>query len=175
MSNKVYVQRAYGSNQFGGYIDISEISDVRWSNVSGGTHTYRSGYSLYGYISYHKYKELVKCSGKHDWGYNEMKVLIPKVSPKDETYSAYQKLCLEAGEKPKVISNRPNGMPPCTKRILNVLSDEINTRGTLRDVLTTDGYQIITIRNALKSLIKQEKITCTGSPYSPKQIIKKTS
>ena len=170
---KIYVQRSYGPNQFGGFIDINEIFEVRWDNVSGGIHRYQNGYSLYGYIDYHSYQSLVKCSGKHDRGYNNMKVLIPRVSKKDPTYPAYKKLCEAAGEKPKFQSSHPCGMPPCTKRILALLSEEINTRGKLREILKSEGYQVTTIRNALRSLISQRKIICDGSPYSPKQIIKK--
>lgn len=169
---EVYVQRGHGSDQYGTYINIDKISGVHWDSVSGGVHQRQNGYSLYGYIDYHTYKAELKCSGRHDYGYNDMKVLIPKVTRDDPTYAAYKELCEAAGPKPKIISTCPQGKPPCTKRILYYLNDGVETRGKLRELLYKDGYQVQTIRNALRSLIRQNKIITCGSAYSKTQIIK---
>ncbi len=173
-TKKIFVQRGHGSNQFGADIDIAEISDVHWDNCSGGVHRYQRGYSLYGYIDYHKYKDQVKCSGRHDYGDNDMKVLIPRVPRDDPSYSLYKILCDEAGEKPKAFPTCSRKLPPCTKQILHYLESGEMTRGELRQSLYDDEYERERVCNAIRTLIIQNKIFCIGSPYSKYQIIKKT-
>ena len=155
---------------------ISEIEGIKWDNLSGGVNKKQSGYSLYGYIPYELAKKYVDCSGNHDYGYNMAKICIPESLNKDAKYiDGYNILCKLAGKKPDGVikSKRPKGGKPCTKRILMILDEqEFIYRGELRTRLKDEGYKVI-VRNALYSLRKQSKIKTEGSPYSPKQIIRK--
>ena len=150
----------------------------KFSEIS--THSLWSvyGYSLYGDVAYKVAARLVKCSGRHDYGYNDAKICIPAIPNKNGKFKeGYKILCDQVGPKPKgeISKLRPKGGPPCTKRILQELDlHSLVIRKELRDSLHSEGYQIKTIRNALISLKKQSKIITEGSPNSPKQIIKRT-
>ncbi|WP_343083978.1 hypothetical protein [Blautia producta] len=159
----------------GGEISISEISSPHWDNCSGGIRKKQSGYSLYGYIAYKLAHKIVKCSGSHIEYGNDAKICIPASANKDEIHKmGYQILLKSAGEKPKrETSLRPKGAPPCTKRILQVVSEnESITRGDLKSWLNKEGYPIKTICNALKTLIRNQKVATEGSSYSPNQKLK---
>lgn len=173
---KVCICRAPGDFTVG-EIEISKIFNVKWDQISGGVKKRQGGYSLYGYIEYSLAVKLVNCSGMHDFGYNYAKICIPESINKSEEYrEGYRILKKEAGSKPtgSIKKNRPvNGMP-CTKRILKEIDKEgVVTRKALRDKLHEEGYRIKTICNAINSLRKQNKICVTGSPNSPKQIIRR--
>lgn len=159
-------------------VPISEIEGVMWDNISGGVKSRQAGYSLYGYISYKLAAETVKCSGRHDFGDNSAKICIPAAKNREAKYrKGYNKLCKSAGKKPvsNIKKNRPEGSPPCTKRILLELEkNELITRKNLRDTLTNEGYQVTTIRNAINALRNQSKIKVQGSPNSPNQTIQKS-
>ena len=159
-------------------VPISQIEGVMWDNISGGVKNRQSGYSLYGYISYKLAAKTVKCSGRHDFGDNSAKICIPAAKNRDAKYKkGYNILSKLAGDKPAgaIKKNRPQGGLPCTKRILVELENTGPvTRKNLRDALTSEGYQVTTIRNAINGLRKQSKIEVEGSPNSPNQIIRKT-
>ena len=156
-------------------ISISEIGNVHWDNISGGTQNKSGSYSLYGYIEYSLAAKLVKCSGRHDYGYNQAKICIPKRANSSSKYmDGYKELLKQAGDPPPSIisQNRPKNAPPCTKAILGLLKNSDLTRGELRQLLLVKGYQSNTILNAIRSLQKNEKIITKGSNYSKYQIIK---
>lgn len=93
-----------------------------------------------------------------------------KQSPYKE---GYKKLLAKAGVKPQS-QIRPVGVPPCTKRILQVLDEtKVITRKMLRDQLKDEGYNITTIRSALKRLDISSRIVLQGSSCSPSQSIQK--
>ena len=177
MDDELYVVISRApSDYISSEVPISEIEGVMWDNISGGVKNRQSGYSLYGYISYKLAAETVKCSGRHDFGDNSAKICIPEAKNREAKYQkGYCELRKLAGEKPigTIKTNRPEGGPPCTKRILLELEKrgEIS-RGELRNNLTNEGYQVMTIRNAINSLRKRSKIEVNGSPNSPHQIIK---
>lgn len=168
---KVIITRASGDYQTG-CVSVEEIYDVKWDNVSGGVKKHSGSYSLYGYIPYKTAIDCgIKCSGRHDRGDNVAKVCIPKSLNQSAEYrEGYRYLLDDAGDKPKspISMNRPAGQPPCTKKILMLLS---HTRGDLRTSLYSDGYRTTTIRNAIRSLTAQGKITLSGSSYSAYQEI----
>lgn len=171
---KVLIGRSPRGDSKVSEISISDISNVRWDNTSGGIQQKSSGYFLYGYISYEQAMELVDCSGSHDYYHNDAKVLIKTQKPKSPYYLGYKKLCEMAGPKPqsRISQDRPKGEPPCTKKILLLLrSQNKKTRYALRKELLDIGYQSTTIRNAIKRLEFQEKIICDGSPYKKNQLI----
>ena len=161
-------------------IDTSEISNPKWDNKSGGYRQKRGGYSLYGYIPYSRAVELgeegLDCSGTHEYFDDIAKVCICKVSRSDKHYKGYTLLLKMAGDKPKsIISiNRPQGEPPCTKKILMLLSDKEMERGNLRDVLLDTGYKANTILGAINRLKRAHKIVLDGSSNSRKQKIRIT-
>ncbi|MCF2554373.1 hypothetical protein [Faecalicatena contorta] len=171
---KVFICRS-PSDYEGGEIEVSEISGVFWDTVSGGVHKKNGSYSLYGYIDYGLAKKLVKCSGQHDFGWNQAKICIPKGKNNTPKYkSGYEILMNQAGEKPQSIisQNRPKGAAPCTKAILSILDKSDLNRGELREILLNMGYHGNTILNAIRSLTKQGKIITIGSSYSKYQILK---
>lgn len=157
-------------------IDIDKITGVKWDNISGGVNSRQAGYSLYGYIPYSLAKDLVACSGSHDFGYNQAKICIPASlnagqPPYKEGYNILSDL---AGKKPasQISLSRPEGAPPCTKRIIQVVENEKSiTRRNLRETLISEGYASQTIRNALNRMIKAKRLQAKGSPYSPNQEI----
>lgn len=172
---KVFITR-HSQDGWGGEISISEIERPHWDNCSGGVRKRQGGYSLYGYIDYGLAASLVKCSGMHGGYGNSAKICIPASCNRDEKYrKGYKELVDLAGDKPRSETSfhRPQGAPPCTKRIFQIVSEKISiTRGELRDILYEEGYYTTTIRNALRTLIEQKKIVTEGSAYSPKQKIK---
>lgn len=174
----VMISRAPSDHKCG-EIKVTEIRNVQWDDTSGGVHQTQGGYSLYGYIPYGKGKELVACSGRHDRGYNDIKICIPKSKNRDERHKkGYEYLFKQAGDKPKskVMRNRPEDAPPCTKRILQILDAKGDMyRKELRETLTMEGYQMSTIRRAVKDLSKQEKIALRGSSWSAKQTISRNN
>ena len=154
--------------------DADKISNVHWDNISGGVNRRQAGYSLYGYIPYEDAAELIDCSGRHNYGYNDAKVCIRASDNKSERYQdGYKLLVNQAGTKPSS-STRPSGAQPCTKRILSLL-DEVGeiTRSELREKLMDEGYNDTTIRNAIKRLENQWKIKMDGPSQSPRQKISK--
>lgn len=159
-----------------GEISVSAISGVKWDNISGGVKRNQSGYSLYGYIDYESAKELVKCSGMHNYGNNEAKICIPASANKDKYKEGYKYLCEIAGKKPSgtIKSNRPEGGKPCTVRILEELEKQGEmTRKNLRKIICDEGYQIKTFRNTINYLKRQKRISVIGEGTSPNQKIKK--
>ena len=80
----------------------------------------------------------------------------------------YRKLVKVTGKKPKFKTrfSRPAGAPPCTQKILSLLSSGSKCRGALRDEICSLGYDVTTFRNAIRSIKKQDKILCVGEPRS---------
>lgn len=173
---KVCIKRS-PSDFISGEIPVSAISGVKWDNISGGVKRNQSGYSLYGYIDYELAKELVKCSGMHNYGNNEAKICIPASSNQGEYKEGYKYLCKIAGEKPSgtIKSNRPEDGKPCTVRILEELEKQGEmTRKNLRKIICDEGYQIKTFRNTINYLKRQKRISVVGEGTSPNQKIKKS-
>lgn len=177
-SKKVVVSRQAGGKQ--AEISVEEIKNVRWDNRTGG-YKVKSGYPrLYGYISYSLAMEIVDCSGEHDFGWNDAKVIIhkpnPRKYPEDEKYvEGYNLLEKRAGEKPmsKTAENRPTGAHPCTKQILLILEEGPIKRQELRHRILRMGYEMTTFRGAIWRMAHDGRIICEGSPHSPKQVISK--
>ena len=149
------------------------IEGIHWDNVSGGVHKRQSGYSLYGYIPYSHAKELVSCSGEHDYRDNMAKICICASDNKEEPYlSEYKDIVQDAGPKPAsdIAINRPEGEPPCTRKICALLNGkEYMLRKELCSELLEIGYAQKTIRSALKRLQRENRIRTDGSSHSPNQ------
>lgn len=165
-----------------GEISVDEISDLHWSREHGGylpsgAKPSSAFSSLHGYIPYARAMELVDCSGAHDWGYNKAKICIPASLNSEGIYKqGYEYLkTLASNEKGirTIRLNRPDGWPPCTKKILSVLAEHGGrmTRQELRREIGAQyrphhlGYENTTICNAIKRLEMQYKITRTGKSY----------
>lgn len=151
-------------------VDAELIDNVHWDKISGGVHKRQSGYSLYGYIPYDMAEKLsIKCSGRHNWGYNDAKVCIQASNNKGEYRKGYNYLVKQAGPKPQsdISIGRPDGQGPCTKKILFLLKErEVVERGELREEIVELGYQRNTFCNAMRALVKQGKIVLIGPPQS---------
>lgn len=173
---KVLIKRNVGSFNVG-EIDVDEIRDVHWDNISGGVHRRQAGYSLYGYIDYDLACELVDCSGSHSFYHNDAKILIPSGINKKDPYSeGYEYLLSLAGKKPKSFSLQLVGRSsytPCTVRILKVLEEGSIERKQLREKLKAEGYPVNRICGALKVMVNDGRIIEHGSPNSPHQLIEK--
>ena len=153
-------------------ISIDYIENIIWDNISGGVNRRQAGYSLYGYIPYSLAAKLtIGCSGRHDYGYNDAKVMIPKRKNRDERFRAgYRALFELAGEKP-IVRYRLPGLPPCTQFAERLLHEKPYTRAELRAKLFAEGYYFQTIRGALNRLEKQGRIRCKGSSRTQKQLL----
>lgn len=154
-------------------ISIDYLEDsVMWDDISGGVKRRQAGYSLYAFIPYHLAARLnIGCSGMHDFGYNDAKIMIPKAKNRDERFRAgYQALLDLAGEKP-VVHYRLPGLPPCTQFIEKLLHERPYSRAELRKKLFAEGYCVQTVRFALNRLQTQNRIRCEGSSLSQKQLI----
>ena len=171
---KVVICRMPGGRDAGEY-KTRKIHGVHWSQQSGGVHKVSGCYHLYGYAPYSEVKDIVDCSGMHDFGYNDMKICILKSHNISSQYrKEYLKLERQAGEKPRSIisKNRPKGGIPCTNRILAILNTKSPiTRGELRTMLVKEGYAVETFRGAAKRLYLQKLIFMEGAAYSPAQLI----
>ena len=71
----------------GGPFPADQISNVHWGCVSGGVHRQQNGFSLYGYAPYEDVMDIVACSGRHNFGYNDMKICITAAHNKDKDFS----------------------------------------------------------------------------------------
>lgn len=175
---KVLITRASGDSSTA-EISIDRIYGVHWDNVSGGIHKKNGYYSLFAYIPYQIACNCgISCSGRHRYLNSEAKICIPyKLNQSKDLYKAgYQALLDVAGPKPPSIisGNRPKEAKPCTKCILSLLdvsNTQKLTRGEIRKQLYDKGYKSVTVLNAFRALLKQNKIECIGSAYSKYQII----
>lgn len=159
-----------------GDINISEIEDIHWEYESGGVHAHTADAYIYGYIDYSKAAELVDCSGSHKKYNNGAKVCILKgLNIRNGHQKGYEKCFNRAGKRPpsNISQTRPEGKPPCTKRILEVLNQETAciSRKDLREKIRADGYSDITFRSAMNTLIKQRRAAAQGDSRSPGQKI----
>ena len=158
-------------------IDAAKISGVHWSCISGGIRKRQAGRSLYGYIPYEDAIDLVACSGRHNFGYNDAKICITASYNKDDPKYcvAYYALVEIADEKAKcgIAAKCPVGAPSCTKRIRQLLTNtpEISRRN-LRTTLCSEGYEAKTITEAINNLKWQKIIELDGDSRSSKQIIR---
>lgn len=84
-------------------IDISEISNLRWDNVSGwSTRVYHPGYALYGDIAYNLAVKLGLSTGSHIDFAHSAKVIFHKCDNAEKNYSdAYHLLESKAGPRPE--------------------------------------------------------------------------
>lgn len=180
MSNEqkyvVYISRHPG-DYTGGEYDASKINRVHWGRTSGGVHKLQSEYSLYGYVPYADAMDIVACSGRHDFGYNDMKICIVGVNNKDNAkYRAgYYHLVEQADERAGcgVAANCPKGAPICTKRIREILNQRKKLyRRELRSILCEEGYGVVTIRESIKNLCHQGILEVEGDSRSPLQVIR---
>lgn len=163
---KVLIKRSVGALTVN-EIDVHEIHNVKWDNISGGYYKYQVGYSLYGYITYSLAMQLVDCSKRHYGG--EVKIMIPASYNKKEPYlEGYKYLANLAGSKPTYRSGKP-----CTKRILELLGAGPMERKILREALKSEDYPVNQIAGALKRMTKDGRVVLTGSAWSPKQLIEK--
>lgn len=166
----IIIERSAGGNLI--EVDIEELSNFRWDNVSGGYHVRQRGYSLFADFDYNLGDELGLCSGRHFYFKSDIKVMIPKSANQDtpEHKKAYKLLAEEAGEKPKPLPLTKQGFPPLTKYILSLLSEHSWKRGALRDKVISEGYKV-DFAGAIKRLEKQKKIKLIGSSSSKFQEI----
>ena len=162
------------SGTTGGEYPIENIRNPHWSRVSGGYNRVYGWYALYGYIPYEDAEQIVDCSGRHSYYGNNVKICIIEKDNRSENHSmAYRELLKVAGEKPMsvIARNRPGNAPPCTKRILQIMTERKRMlRRTLRKMIINEGYREVTFRRALNDLL-WTKLSCEGEPQSPKQII----
>ncbi|WP_029324756.1 hypothetical protein [Butyrivibrio sp. AE3004] len=153
---KVIVVRSPNNYLCAGEVNIAEIDNVRWSNISGGNQHRQAGYSLYGYIDYELAKNLVDCSGIHSGYGGTAKVCIPAKLNKELPYCiGYEYLKFyAANRKPTgtLVNSRPDGIP-CSKMIRLLMKDKTSIfRKELRKTLVEMGYRTDTIRRALRHL-----------------------
>lgn len=145
-----------------GSVKFSDIWGIHWSNISGGYNKKCSQEFLFGYIHPDKIIDgEVACSGRHNYD-NGIKVVILKKYNK----SVWSELI-------KIPKNRPQntvrleGQPACTKKIVEIVMEKQPIRRmTLRQELLSLGYQEGTIRNALKRLENNKKISVKGNHYT---------
>lgn len=84
-----------------GVVSVDTISHPHWSDISGGVQIPMGNYYLCGYIPYSVAVEEVACSGVHDRGYNEAKIVLCKSHNTGEYAAGYKLLAKLAGVKPK--------------------------------------------------------------------------
>lgn len=161
----------------GGPFPADKISNVHWGCVSGGVNRRQNGFSLYGYAPYEDVMDIVACSGRHNFGYNDMKICITAANNKDNPKyrAAYYSLVEKADEKSRcgIAGKCPPGAPSCTKRIREIMAEKkTTTRRELRNSLLDEGYKTETIRDAIKNLRYQEFLEAEGDWRSPSQIIR---
>lgn len=175
-SGLVLICRHPGDYECGPYM-ADKISGVHWDCVSGGINRRQHGFSLYGYVDYEDAMDIVACSGRHNFGYNEMKICITASANKDDSRyrAAYYSLVEKADEKGRcgIARNCPPGFPSCTKRIREVLSkNNETTKRELKSTLLAEGYQAETISESIKNLRYQEVLETEGNPCSLSQVIR---
>ncbi len=123
--------------------------------------------------------ELGLCSGMHEEYCGEAKTLIPPEENAKPPYKeAYDYLAAIATKKKERKSVSQPGRTPCTKRILEILS-ETNGKGIslhdLKKQLDEEKYTSeneYAISNALRTLRRTNRIITEGPSNSPDKIIK---
>lgn len=158
----IYITRNHQSYKKVSQIDISEIFDIHWRDVSGGVRRKTGSYCLYGYINYELAAKLVDCSGEHAFGDNMALVAIPAgLNSEGDNLTDFNKLLEEAGAKPvsKVSKNRPENGLPCTKFILEILDNNsgLMLRKDLRREVRNAGYLQQTFASAIYQLRRKGK------------------
>lgn len=151
----------------------SKIERVHWGRCSGGVNRLQNGWSLYGYIPYEDAEELVACSGRHNFGYNEAKICI--VASCNADRPAYYRLVEQADERGGcgIAANCPKGAPSATKRIRQIVGEKREiSRGELKSFMLAEGYSKEVIPLAIKNLHLQNVLSLIGDSRSPKQIIR---
>lgn len=165
-------------------VDISIIDNPKWDNVSGGTHRKQFGHSIYGWIPYDIASDLDLNSGLDEKYGNGTKIVIPARSNNKEPFKeGYKILKDKAGPKPPA---RLPGQIPCTKRILEILSetkgkgisfrnlkmklDNEQYRGKEKEEEYKDHCHIVSI--ALSALRKTNRVITEGPSNSPDKVIK---
>lgn len=173
-SLKVKIRRQPTSYEWG-EICVDEITSPTWRAISGGVNAIQPFYSLYGKIPYYRAAQLVACSGTH-CEYNSLAwICLNKKDNVGEYAAGYKYLeGLIGYSKPKSVGAlaRPKGQPPCTKKILLLLSEQPITRKALRTMIVNEiGYNSGTFCRAIKSLAGREKIILEGTSNNPNQKI----
>ena len=152
--------------QIGGWdlasVKFSDVWGIHWSNRTGGYQNICLQWHLFGYIHPDNIIEGdVARSGRHNYD-NGIKVVILK---KNNT-GIWDKLIERYGEQPKNYT-RPEGQPPCSKKIIQIVNEKKSIKRTeLRQQLLDIGYQDTTIRNAIKRLSKNKKISVVGTHWT---------
>ena len=172
----VLICRHPGDWRCGAFL-ADQISNVRWDCISGGVNRPQNGFSLYGYVPYELAMDIVACSGRHNFGGNDIKICITAAGNKDNPkyQAAYYSLVEKADERSRcgVAGKTPPGAPSCIKRIRELLSEKkASTRRELRTTLLDEGYKTETIRDAVKNLCYQGFLETEGDYRSPSQIIR---
>lgn len=160
----VFIKRSPHGDD-GDYIQLSEVGGLHWDNRTGGYNESTGRYYVMGYINEEDLNQLnISCSGRHDYSRNGIKICLMKT----KTSTAVWNLVLQqAGDDPN-----PK-RPPCTQTILCLLSENppAMQRAEIRRQLLERGFEPKTIRSAIKTMTKDNRIILEGSCFSPKQII----
>ena len=172
----VIIYRHSGDYQGSEYA-ADKIKNVHWGRVSGGVKKAQNGFSLYGYIPYSDAMDIVACSDRHDYGYNDAKICITATTNKDNPKyrAAYYGLVEKADEKAScgIAAHCPNGQPSCTKKIREILYQKGKIyRCDLKAELIQIGYRADTIQEAINNLHFQEVLVLEGNYQNPHQIVR---
>ena len=153
-------------------IDVKQINNVHWDNVSGGVNAKQAGYSLYGYIDYEYATELELTSGRHLDYNNGAKIMIPNSLNRKMPYrEGYAYLLSRAGVKPHTRYNQSFSGKPCTTRTLEILRDGSKTRAEIRSILLSENYTSDQIRRALNRMDKDGRIEYAKKGNPQKQLV----
>ncbi len=170
-NNTVIICRRPGDYE-GGLYDASKIKNIHWGRCSGGVNRLQNGWSLYGYIPYEDAEELVACSGRHNFGYNDAKICV--VASTNADRPAYYRLVEMADERAGcgIAGGCPKGAPSATKRIRQIVAEKGEvSRGELKSLMLEEGYSKGVIPKAIKLLYQQNVLSLDGDSRSPKQVI----
>lgn len=145
-------------SDYRGEVSVDIIRKPHWSNIAGGIQSRMNNFYLCGYIPYSVAVETVACSGLHDFGNNEAKIVICKSHNKGKYAEGYAYLAALAGRKSLTSPANSEKAKPCTKKILELLESQSLTRKELREQLLDLGYRAVTYQNAVRNLYRQGKI-----------------
>ena len=175
---KVFVTRNPGTKE------EAEISIGKLTRVCGWTrevhvgdvHRYLDYYVLKAQMFHASARELEIASDLHaDVAVLANVYLMEAPNQKEEYKEGYKYLCELVGPRRRVSIGRPKGQPPCTKKVLEVLSEKSMTRAEVRKALLAVGYDADTITHTIKRLEKTGRITIQPHSNPQKQVLCKAT
>lgn len=155
---EVFVKRSPNDYR-GAIVNFSAIHNLHWDNTLG------NGNSCFQYFVF----GLIDTESIIDGDMNlpRSRAMLKVVVLRKENEEHYTEIIKNLPKRPLMEYARPEGQPPCSKKLIQIANEKKSIKRTeLRQQLLDIGYQNTTIRNAIKRLSKNKKISVVGNHWT---------